>query len=90
MGYRKEIINAVFGGNKNIWTNIVVSGSNAPPVSTTAGVGTFALCGTGAASSRVVWVKVCTSATGITASATGIALAGFGTWVRLNYGTLQA
>ena len=89
MGYRKEIINAVFGGNKNIWTNIVVSGSNAPPVSTTAGVGTFALCGTGAASSRVVWIKVFTGSTALSASATGITSAN-GTWVRLNYGTLQA
>jgi len=89
MGYRKEIINAVFGGNKNIWTNIVVSGSNAPSAGTTGPVGTFALCGTGAASARVVWIKVCASSTGITLAATGVP-GSIGTWARLNYGTLQS
>ena len=89
MGYRHEIINAVFAGNKNIWTNIVVSGSNAPAITTTGPVGTLALCGTGAASARVIWIKVCSSSTGLTAGATGIASAN-GTWVRINYGTLQS
>ena len=89
MGYRREIINAVFRGKQNIWTDVVVSGSNAPAIATTAVVGTFALCGTGAASARVVWLKVYSGSTGITASATGIASAN-GTWVRLNFGTDQS
>jgi len=89
MGYRREIINAVFGGNKNIWTNIVVGGSNAPSASTTGPVGTFYLGGTGVASGRVVWLKVCSSSTGITLAATGVP-GSIGTWARLNYGTLQS
>lgn len=82
MGLRREIIDAVFEGNKNIWTNIIVSNSNAPAIATTAVVGTFAVCGT--AGSPVVWIKVYNGSTGITASATGITSAN-GTWVRICY-----